>query len=332
LATTELRRKTIGLKTGHSRDELEIFGSAEGADHGGNVALVGVNLGVEAAHFVGGDLVVEIGEGGTELREFGEGGLANDGDGVVGREIVAVVLEGEELESSDEAVGGVAGDDIHLMIDEGAIEEAEVHDVGIGSEVEMVAVGPAAEAVGTLEEFVASADAELGGNGHEVGHGVEMVLAGIGEADDHGKGVGEAERFGEVEVELLGVLLFDAIVNGRGVVGAGRFVEDGGEGSAGVFDVEVEVAGEESFVDEEGTAEIGFALDGDAGAGFDVLGEEFGENDLLGEEFGANGQVRRRGLVAGSREAKEVKEIEEVKDGESGSAHVWVSAEVEWEI
>jgi len=42
--------------------------------------------------------------------------------------------------------------------------------------------------------------------------------------------------------------------------------------------------------------------------------------------------VRRRGLVAGSREAKEVKKIKEVKDGESGSAYVWVSAEVEWGI
>ena len=65
----------------------------------------------------------------------------------------------------------------------------------------------------------------------------------------------------------------------------GGFVEDGGEGGAGVFDVEVEVAGEQSFLAEERAAEIGFAIDVDAGAGFDVLGEEFGEDDLLGEKF-----------------------------------------------
>ena len=38
-------------------------------------------------------------------------------------------------------------------------------------------------------------------------------------------------------------------------------------------------------MDQEGAAEIGFALDVDGGAGFDVLGEELGEDDLLGEEF-----------------------------------------------
>ena len=83
--------------------------------------------------------------------------------------------------------------------------------------------------------------------------------------------------------------LFDAIVDFGGRVGAGRFVEDGGEGSTGVFDVKIDIAGEESFVDEESAAEIGFAVDGDSGAGFDVLGEKFREDNLLGEKLGADG-------------------------------------------
>ncbi len=189
----------------------------------------------------------------------------------------------------DEAVGGIAGDDVDLMIDESAVEEAEVHDVRRSGEVEIVAVAPAAEAVGAFEEFVADAGVPLGSDRSEIGHGAEMEGLRVVSADDHGESVFEAERFGEVEIEALGVLLLDAIVDGGGVVGAGRFVEDGGEGGAGVFDVEIEIAGEEGFVDEESATKIGFAIDGDVGAGFDVLGEELGQDDLLGEKFGADG-------------------------------------------
>jgi len=247
--------------------------------------LIGVDLSVEAAHIGGGEFVVEIGEGGAELGEFFEGVMADDGDGVVGREIVAIVFEGDEMEGVDQAVGGIAGDDVDLMIDEGAVKEAEVHDIGRSGEAEIVAGAPAGEAVGALEEFVADAGAPLGGDGSEFGHGAEVERLRVALADDHGEGVFETERLGEVEIEFLGVLLFDAIVDLRGRVLARGFVEDGGEGCAGVFDVEIEVAGEEGLVDEEGATKIGFAVDGDVGAGFDVLGEEFGEDDLLGEKF-----------------------------------------------
>jgi len=107
-------------------------------------------------------------------------------------------------------------------------------------------------------------------------------------AHDHGEGVLEAERLGDFEVETLGVTLLDARVNVAGVA-AGRFVEDCGEGRAGVFDVKVEIAGEKRFLAQEGAPEIGFAVDVNAGAGFDMLSEEFGEDDLLGEKFGADG-------------------------------------------
>ena len=71
------------------------MGYAEGADDGGDVALVGVDLGVQTAHFGGGDLSGEVGEGRPELRKSGQRGLANDGDGVIGREIAVVVFQGQ---------------------------------------------------------------------------------------------------------------------------------------------------------------------------------------------------------------------------------------------
>lgn len=197
---------------------LEIFCRAEGADYGGDITLLGVDLGVEMTHFLGGDFAGEIGEGGAELREFFEGGLADDGDGVVGREIAEIVFKSKEMEGVDEAVGGIAGDDIDLMIDQGAIEEAEVHDLRRGREMEAVTLAPPGEAVGALEEFVADADAPWGNDGGEIGHGVEMEFLRVVAADDHGEAVFEAERFGEEEMEAPGVLLFDAIIDFGGSV------------------------------------------------------------------------------------------------------------------
>jgi hypothetical protein len=114
---------------------------------------------------------------------------------------------------------------------------------------------------------------------------MEMEVVGVVAPDNHGEGVFEAERFGEFEIETLGVLLLHAIIDGGGVVCSGGFVENSGEGGAGIFNVEIKVAGEKRFVDQESATEIGFALDANVGAGFDVLGEEFGEDDLLGEKF-----------------------------------------------
>src|SRR6266436_1937647 len=110
--------------------------------------MLGVHGVVEVANVSGGELTGEIGEGGTKLGESRESGLADDGDGVVGREVAAVVLEGDKSKGIDEAIRGVARDDVNLMIDESAVDEAEVHDFGSSREMEIVAAAPAAEAVG----------------------------------------------------------------------------------------------------------------------------------------------------------------------------------------
>jgi len=247
-------------------------GSAEGADDRGDVLMQGVDGVVETAHICGSELTGEIGEYGTELGESRESGLADDGDGVVGREVVSVVFEGDEAEGVDETVGGVAGDDVDLMIDEGAVDQAEVHDFGRFGEAEIVAIGPAAEAVGALEEFVADAGAPLGCEGGDVGDFLQMKIFRVVAPDDHGESVFKAEGFGNFEMEAIGIELLDAIVDGVRIASRG-FVEDGGKSGAGVLDVEIELARFEGFVDQKCAAKIRFALDGDAGFGFDVLGE-----------------------------------------------------------
>src|SRR6266436_7877607 len=187
--------------------------------------------------------------------------------------------------------------------------------------MEIVPIAPAAEAVGAFEKFVTDAGAPCGGERGDIGNFLDIEIFGVGAADDHGEGVLEAERLGDFEAKALGVELLDAIVNGSGIA-MRSFVEHGGEGSTGVFHIEVKLAGLESSVHEERAAEVGLANDGDAGAGFDVLGEKFSEDNLLGEKLGADGDFGLRSMVASREEISEVKEIKEAKESAIGAVHV----------
>src|SRR6266446_1422177 len=115
--------------------------------------------------------------------------------------------------------------------------------------MQLVAIAPAAKAVGAFEKFVANAGAPLGGQRRDIGNFLEMEIFGVVAADNHGESVFETERLGDFEVKELGVELLDALVNGGGIT-LRRFVKDGSESSASVFDVEVKLAGLESFMNQ----------------------------------------------------------------------------------
>ena len=100
------------------------------------------------------------------------------------------------------------------MIVESAIDEAQIHDFRGFGEVEIVPAAPSTEAVGTLEEFVADTGAPLGREGNDVRDFMKMKIFGVIAADHHGESIFEAERFGDFEVETLGVELLDAVVDG----------------------------------------------------------------------------------------------------------------------
>src|SRR5438552_17594248 len=207
------------------------------------------------------------------------------------------------------------------MIDEGSIDEAEVHYSGRPSEMQIVTIAPAAKAIGALEEFIADAGAPFGSKWRDIGNFLKMEMSGVVTEDDHGESVFKAERLGDFEMKAIGVELLDAVVDG-GRIALRSFVEHGGEGRACVFNVEVKLAGLKSFVDEKRAAQVGLANDGDAGAGFDVLGEKFGKNNLFGEKFGADGDFGLRRPRACGEEVKEVKKVKEAKESEEGAAHV----------
>src|SRR5258706_3125478 len=141
------------------------------------------------------------------------------------------------MQPLNEAVGGVAGDDVNFFVDEGAVDEAEIYDAGRGGKMQTVKLAPAVKTVRALEEFVSETRAHLGSVGNDVAGVLQVQALGVVSTNDHGKGVFKAEGLGDFEIETLGVALPDAIVNVGGI-GAGRFVEDRGQCSAGVFHVQ----------------------------------------------------------------------------------------------
>src|SRR5690242_827597 len=106
---------------------LETVGLAEGAYGCGRVLMLGIHGIVEAADVGGGEFAGEVRESGAELGKLRERGLADDGNGIVGREIMMVVSKGDESEGINQPIRGIAGDDVHLVVNEGAVDEAEVH-------------------------------------------------------------------------------------------------------------------------------------------------------------------------------------------------------------
>src|SRR5579863_10128515 len=93
---------------------LQPMGGAKFADNFGGVAVLTVNGFVHGAHVVGGDVSGEGVEGRLDLRPAAERVVADERHGLVGREVVAVVLKDGEVKGLDGAVGGIGGNHVDL--------------------------------------------------------------------------------------------------------------------------------------------------------------------------------------------------------------------------
>ena len=114
----------------------------------------------------------------AKLRKLFERGLANDGDRIVGRKIVAVVFEDNQMQRIDDAIGGIARDDVDFVVLQRAVNQPEVHHAGLLGEMQAVTFAPASEAVGAFEKFEAHADAPLGSEWNDVGGALQGAGAG----------------------------------------------------------------------------------------------------------------------------------------------------------
>ena len=227
--------------------------------------------------------------------------LADDGNSLVGREVVAVVLEHRQIQRRDQAVGGVAGDQVNLAGLEGPGEQAEVHDSWGGGEMQTVGCGQAAVTVGPLHELVAESGAPVGGVGGGLGDGFKVQAAGVFAPDFDGEGVVETEGPADCEMEALGIFSLDAGVDV--FFAAFRILfEDGGQGGAGVFRVDVDASAEDRLVADVAAGQVETALDREMGFVFDLLGDEFAKDELLGKVLGADDDPILAGGAAGGEE------------------------------
>ena len=103
---------------------LEGVGEAEFADDLGGVAVVAIHGVVEPAHVGFGDFSREGVEDGAQFRVLCQDLGAHYGNCFVGREVVAVIFERDEIEGIDQAVGGVSGDDVNLFFFQGAVDQS----------------------------------------------------------------------------------------------------------------------------------------------------------------------------------------------------------------
>src|SRR5690242_8708074 len=149
---------------------LETVGLAEGAYGCGRVLMLRINGVVEVADVGGGEFAGEVRESRAELGKLREGGFANDRNGIVGRKIMMVVGKSDEPERVDEPISGIAGDDVHLVINQGAVDEAEVHYFrGLG-EMQIVACCQSGKTVGAFKKFVTNSGAPFGSKWGKVGN------------------------------------------------------------------------------------------------------------------------------------------------------------------
>src|SRR5579872_4988995 len=116
----------------------EIPCAAEFPSHGSGIVLLGIDGVVHLAHFRVGNLPAQYVQSAAQLLVVAKSATPKNGDGLVRREKMAVILQDDHSEGGDEPVRGTAGDHIHLMFLERSVEQAEIHDAGGGGELQSV--------------------------------------------------------------------------------------------------------------------------------------------------------------------------------------------------
>ena len=77
------------------------------------------------------------------------------------REVVLVVLQNCQIARGEQSVGRVSGDQIHLLIEQRAIKQAQIQDSRLGGELQTVNAREAGISVRALHELVAKAGAPV---------------------------------------------------------------------------------------------------------------------------------------------------------------------------
>jgi len=101
--------------------------SEKGPCYVGRVFPALIHEEIQAGHGFVANLPGELIQCICDMRILAKGGESNDGRCVIGWEVVSVILENDEAEGDDAAIGGESRDDIDVSGCDGLIHEAEVH-------------------------------------------------------------------------------------------------------------------------------------------------------------------------------------------------------------
>src|SRR5215469_7965829 len=126
---------------------------------------------------------------------------------------MTIVLQNEQIEGGDEAIGGVAGDQIYLLVLQGPRQQTKIHDARRLGKMQVIGGNQSLEAIGPLHEFVAKAGAPMRRVGGSFGDGCQMQAASIVAANFNGEGVVEAERRTDCQMKTAGVLTLHHVVD-----------------------------------------------------------------------------------------------------------------------
>src|SRR5438309_8350401 len=140
-----------------------------------------------------------------------------NGDGLIRRKEVAVVLQDNHSEGDDEAVGGIAGDHIDLMFLECSVEQAQIHDARRGGELQSIGARQARVTVGAFHEFVTKTGAPSGSVSDEVRDGAQFEFLRVFIANHNGKRIVESERRANLKTEAIPVGISNRAVDRLGV-------------------------------------------------------------------------------------------------------------------
>src|SRR5579863_5559967 len=246
--------------------------------------MLAVDSVVHAAHLVGRDLAAQFVERLADLGVTRQRLAAHDGDSLVRREVVPVVLEDGHVERGDQSVGRAARNQIHLLLLQSAIEQPQIHDARRRRELESVGARQALIPVGPLHELVAESGAPLGRVARRFRDGVEIQAPRVRAADYDGERIVEAQGLRHDQSKPPRILLFDARID-LGRVALRLLLENR---RARVLRVNIDAPRENRLVADVAAREVEAPLNEEVGARFQMLGNQFAENGLLGEVLRAD--------------------------------------------
>ncbi len=209
-----------------------------------------------------------------------------------------VVGQDDEAVACDQAVGGIAIDDINLAGVEGLILDGGQEGMHL-AEVQVVRRRESRQSVGAADEIRGETGGEAVGYAGEVAQRVQAVACRGPGTDGDGIGVLEAERGQPLDTPAAPELGGDAGEHRRGVC-LGRFAQDHEQAGAGVLGVDIDGTGAQGLERNLGCAESGPSRDSDT-ARLEELGKDLGEQVGLAEGLG--GHHHRPGRVLPGREA-----------------------------